>query len=144
MGVVIVMLAAGCAGLRLQSPPVTLVSMNVIEASLFEQRFAFKLRVQNPNDIDIPLTGVSFEIKLNDQPFAKGVSNKPVSLPPLGEAVLEVTAVSDVSSLLRRIRELRKGNRGSLSYHIKGRLISGSLPEITFENSGTIGIPVIR
>jgi LEA14-like dessication related protein len=69
---------------------VTVASVNLIEASLLEQRFAFKLRIQNPNDMDIPVTGMSFEIILNDQSFAKGVSNKPVTLARLSETLLEV------------------------------------------------------
>ncbi len=132
----------GCAGLRLQAPSVTVVSMNVVEASLFEQRFTFKLRVQNPNDMDIPVTGMSFEIKLNDQPFAKGVSNKPVNLPRLGEAIVEVTAVSDLSGILRQLKELSKEKRSSLSYLIKGRLVTGSLPALNFENSGLLEMPM--
>ncbi len=128
----------GCTGLRLQPPSVTLVSMNVLEASLFEQRFTFKLRIQNPNDRDIPVTGMSFEVHLNDQPFAKGVSNKPVNLPRLGEAVVEVTAVSDLSGIIRQISELGKSNLSSLSYRIKGRLVIASFPDLSFENSGMI------
>ena len=134
-------LLSGCAGLRLQPPSVTLVSLKVVEASLFEQRFTFKLRVQNPNDRDIPITGMSFEVNLNDRPFAKGVSNKPVILPRLGEALVEVTAVSDLSGIIRQINELSKGQLTSLSYHIKGRLVTASFPDLSFENSGLIDMP---
>jgi LEA14-like dessication related protein len=115
--------------------------MTLIEASLLEQRFAFKLRVQNPNDMDIPVTGMSFEIKLNDQSFAKGVSNKPVTLARLSETMLEVTAVSDLSVILRQINELRLGNRSSVSYLIKGRLITGAAVGLNFENSGMLDFP---
>lgn len=137
-----VMMLSGCAGLRLESPSVTLVSMNVIDVSLFEQRFAFKLRVQNPNDMDIPITGLSFEVRLNDQPFARGVSNKEVALPRMSEALMEVTAVSDLSSVMRQINELRKGNLNSVSYIIKGRLVTRSFPDLTFENRGMIDMPM--
>ena len=136
------LLLPGCAGLKLQTPSVTVVSMNIVEASLFEQRFTFKLRVQNPNDMDIPVTGMSFEIKLNDQPFAKGVSNKPVNLPRLSETVMEVTAISDLSGILRQLNELRKGNLSAVSYFIKGRLVTGSFAALHFENSGMIEMPL--
>ncbi len=134
-------LASGCAGLRLQTPSVTLADISVMEVSLFEQRYAFKLRVLNPNDMDIAVTGMSFEITLNNQPFAKGVSNRPVLLPRLGETVFEVSAVSDLSGFIRQINELRKGNLDSVSYHIKGRLIGSSFPDLYFENSGRIAFP---
>jgi LEA14-like dessication related protein len=134
-------LLSGCAGLRLQSPSVTVANMNLIEANLLEQRFVFKLRIQNPNDMDIPITGMSFEIILNDQSFAKGVSNKAVKLARLSETLLEVTAVSDLSGILRQINELRRDNRNSVSYLIKGRLVTGSAIGLSFENGGMLDIP---
>jgi LEA14-like dessication related protein len=135
------LLLSGCAGLRLQSPSVTVADMNLIEANLLEQRYVFKLRIQNPNDMDIPVTGLSFEIKLNDQSFAKGVSNKPVTLTRLSETMLEVTAISNLSGILRQINELRLGNRNSVSYLIKGRLVTGSAIGLDFENSGILDFP---
>ena len=136
------LLLFGCARLHLQSPSVTVVSMDVVEASLLEQRYSFKLRVQNPNDLDIAVTGMSFEIKVNDQPFAKGVSNKPVKLPRLGEAVLEVTAVSDLSGVISQIDRIRKGDLSSVSYLVKGRLVTRSFPDLNFESKGVIDIPM--
>jgi LEA14-like dessication related protein len=134
-------LLSGCAGLRLQSPSVTVANMTLIEASLLEQRYVFKLRIQNPNDMDIPVTGMSFEIKLNDQSFVKGVSNKPVTLARLSETLLEVTAVSDLSGILRQMNELILGNRNAVSYLIKGRLVTGPAVGLDFENSGMLDFP---
>ncbi|MBU2053782.1 MAG: LEA type 2 family protein [Proteobacteria bacterium] len=134
----VVLLLAGCAGMMLQSPSVTLAGMEVLEATLFEQRFAFKLRVQNPNAMEIPITGLSFSVELNNQPFAKGVSDKPVTVPPLGEAVLEVTAVSGLGGILRQIKELRHPNRDSVSYRIKGRLMTGSFGSLDFDENGRL------
>jgi len=136
-------LFCGCAGLRFQSPSVTLAGISVVKASLFEQRFILTLRVQNPNDMDIPVTGMSFEIKLNNQLFAKGVRNIPVTLPRLGEAILEVNAVSNLAGIMRQINELRKGKSNSVSYAIKGRLVIASLPDMNYENSGMIDIPIL-
>jgi LEA14-like dessication related protein len=134
----------GCAGLRLQTPSVTVADIRVTEATLFEQRYAFTLRVLNPNDMDIPVTGMSFEVKLNNQPFAKGASGKPINLPRLSDAVVDVTATSDLSGFIRQINELRKGHLNAISYHIKGRLITGSFSDLEFENSGTIGMPIVE
>ena len=136
------LLLCGCAGLRLQPPSVTVASLDLIEASLLEQRFTFKLRVQNPNDVDIPVTGISFEIKLNDKPFAKGVSDKPVKLTRLSETTMEVTAVSDLSGIIRQINELRRGKLNSVSYLIKGRIVTDFNIGLNFENSGTLDIPI--
>jgi len=134
----IALLAAGCAGLKIQSPSVTLAGMEVIEANLFEQRFAFKLRVQNPNDSEISITGLSFSVEINGQLFAKGVSDKPATVPRFGEAVLEVAAVSNLTGILRQVNELRRTNREEVTYRIKGRLMTGSFAYLSFDESGKL------
>jgi LEA14-like dessication related protein len=132
---------SGCSLWRLQPPAVTLANLQVIEATFFEQRFAVKLRVQNPNDLEIPIRGVSFELLLNGQPFARGVSDQAATLPRLGETVLEITAVSDLTGLLRQLHEWRKGDRPSLSYELKGRLVTDLVKDLTFAHRGTLDPP---
>ncbi len=138
----VILLIPGCAGLRLQAPAVTVADMQVIEANLLEQRFVFKLRIQNPNDRDIPVTGMSFEIAINDEPFAKGVSSKTATLPRLSETMMDVAAVSDLSGILRQIGALRRGGPKTISYRIRGRLFTGLLVDLDFENKGVLDIPV--
>jgi LEA14-like dessication related protein len=139
----------GCAAFTMQSPAVTVSSLKVIEAGLLEQRFLFKLRVQNPNDYDISVRGMNFEVTVNDEPFVKGVSDKPYTLTRLSETMVEVAAVSDLSGIIRQIGALREGNKkllyehqALLSYRIRGRLITGLPVDLNFENSGTLNLPV--
>jgi LEA14-like dessication related protein len=130
-----------CAGIKVQPPYVTIAGIQILEAGLFEQRFTCKLRIQNPNDFEIHVTGVSFEVEINGQPFAKGVSNKSVTVPRLSEELAEVTAVSTLSSILRQIRELGKGEGKALSYRLKGQLATDSLGWLNFDESGTLEAP---
>ncbi|MCK9363671.1 MAG: LEA type 2 family protein [Syntrophales bacterium] len=136
------LLVIGCAGLKLQAPSVTVADLQVVEASLLAQRFVFKLRVQNPNDREIPVKGMSFEVTINDEPFARGVSNKTATLPRLSETIMEVAAVSDLSAILRQIGALRRDGKNSVSYRIRGRLFTGLLVDLNFENSGVLDFPV--
>lgn len=48
---------AGCASMypRLETPRLSLVSVEMAEATLFEQRLVVRLRVQNPNSIALPV-----------------------------------------------------------------------------------------
>ena len=133
-----VLLLGACAGMDVQPPSVTLAGIDVIEAGLFEQRLALKLWVLNPNNVDIPISGLSFEVELNGEPFAKGVSNKPVTVPRLGEAVLNVTAVTGFAGLIRQIQGLSRGNIDVLSYRIKGRLMTGFSYDMNFDERGKL------
>lgn len=134
------LLLGGCAGMRLQPPSVTLAGIEVIEANLFEQRLAFRLRVVNPNDVEIPLEGLRFEVELNGEPFAKGASNKAVKVPRLGEAVLEVNVVTGFAGILRQIQILSRGNVDAIPYRIKGRLMIGSYG-MDFDEGGRLEMP---
>jgi len=136
---------ASCSGLKTQvkSPAVSLAGVRVVDLGFFEQRFAFKLRVQNPNDFDLPLTGLHFELEINGQPFAKGVNNKPVTVPRLGEEVIEVTGICTLSGILSQASDITVGQKG-LKYRVKGRLASDSLGWLNIDESGEFRMPKFR
>lgn len=140
--ILLAVLLGGCSGLDIRQPPsVTLAGIEVIEANLFEQRLALKLRVLNPNNVEIPVNGLSFEVELNGEPFAKGVSDRAVRVPRLGEAVLEVTAVTGLAGILRQLQGLSRGSNDALPYRIKGRLVIGSSLGIDFDERGRLEMP---
>ncbi len=134
---------AGCASLSglTQKPEVTLAGLDLLELGLFEQRFALRLRVQNPNDVELPIRGLTFDVELNGQPFAKGLSDQAVVVPRFGEAVLEVKATSNLGSVLRQLRELRKSGRERVDYRMFGRITLDGLGSLPFERKGEIDTP---
>ena len=134
------LLLGGCAGLGIKTPSITVADISVLEASVFEQRLAIKLRILNPNKVEIPITGLTFDVDLNGEPFAKGVSNKSVTVPPLSEAVLEVTAVTGFAGIIRQIQGVARGSIDALSYRLKGRLITGSY-NLDFDEHGRLEMP---
>lgn len=133
-----------CARLTMKPPSVTVTSIEVVDATVFEQRFSFTLRVQNPNDIDIPLKGLSFEVELNDRPFARGVSDRAITVPRFSEELLEVTAVSSLTGILLQINEWTRGERTSISYRIKGTLSTGLPGGLNFDEKGVLELPPTR
>lgn len=131
-----------CAAFSVQEPlNVTIADLKPIEVGVLEQRYALKVRLLNPNDVEIAFDGVVFDLEINDTPFAKGVSNQSSVIPRFGEAVIDVQAVSGLQNILRQINELLKGERTSLTYRIKGRLHSGGFGFTHFDSSGEIAIP---
>ena len=72
----LMILLAGCAGISglSQKPEVSLAGLELAELKLFEQRFKMKLRIQNPNDVELKINGLTFDVDINGLPFAKGLS----------------------------------------------------------------------
>jgi LEA14-like dessication related protein len=134
----LVLLLAGCAGLSHRMEPLDVTLSDIVpgEVGVLEQQYLLKLRVQNPNDVDIPVTGLAYQIELNDKPFAKGVSNQSVTVPRFGEVVLDVTAVSNITNVLQQIMQLQQGAPDAFRYRIKGRLASSGGSSIPFDQAG--------
>jgi hypothetical protein len=138
---------AGCAGVPvgLKPPEVSVADISLIGGGLLEQRFIVRLRLINPNNRDISIEGVSFRLDLADHEFARGVSSRPVKLPRLGEATMDVEAVTRLADVLGLARG-RDGKAapdlaGAISYHLSGQLATGRYVELPFERKGELRLP---
>lgn len=130
------LLAAGCAGLPtgMQPPSVTLSEFGVGNASLFEQQFDLKLRIQNPNREEFRIDGIAFDLEINGHPFAKGVGGQDVTVPGFSSAFMNAEAVSTLTGILRQFGRLTE--LGKFSYRIKGTLALGGGQRVPFEEAG--------
>ena len=132
----------GCAtlGEPTEPPRVTLSNLKMIDAQLFEQRYALTLRIQNPNSFDLDVNGLSFEVELNGREFAHGVSNKGVLIPAYGESTLEVGVTSSLFNIVDQINALERRQGKSLEYRIHGKISTANhLLSLSFERKGEIG-----
>jgi LEA14-like dessication related protein len=134
----------GCAGMpgRLEPPSVTVSDLRIGTASVFEQQYFVTLRIQNPNDMDLQIKGLSFELDLNDQPFAKGVSGEAVTVARYSSQTVEVETISGLSGLLRQFGVLtRDGPREAFRYRLKGRLsLAGAVAPLAFDERGEVAL----
>ncbi len=133
-------LLGGCAGsaFRPLKPEVTVADIRAEGGNLLEQRFLLTLRVTNPNRFEIPVEGVSFTLDVAGEPFARGVGNKPVTIPAMGEALVEVKATAGLAGLvLRQFKNLGRG-LDKLEYRLQGRLVSGSFGAYDFDQRGEL------
>lgn len=118
-------------------PEVRVVDLRLLESGVFEQRFEIDLRIGNPNDFDLPLDGLTFDLEVNGEDFARGFSNDRVTVPRLGEERLSVQASTTLLELVRQMQLLAQ--RGDVSYRLSGtayldNLVRRSAP---YESEGT-------
>ena len=83
--------SASLAGLK-QQPGIRVAGVDLVELGLLEQRFAELLRVRNPNGVELPITGLSFDIDVNGLRFVSGLSEEAVTVPRFGEGLLDALA----------------------------------------------------
>ena len=134
---------AGCAGIPrdLKTPEVEFVGLRVIEASVFEQKLEVRMKVMNPNSIELPVNGLDVDIELADEPFAHGVSARQFVVPAQGEAEFDMIVTANAAAA---IIKLAGGNlkADEIGYRLKGKLSTkiGMLRTIPFEESGTVPV----
>ncbi|MDQ8020972.1 MAG: LEA type 2 family protein [Moraxellaceae bacterium] len=131
-----VLVLGGCASLLgLKSPEVTLADIQLADSRLLEQRFRLTLRVTNPNDRELALEGVSFQMEVNGQRFAQGVGATPVVVPKLGDALVTVEGSAQIVALLRQLPRLAESG-GKLRYRLRGEAITRDFGRLPFDRGG--------
>jgi LEA14-like dessication related protein len=99
---------------------VHIVDMTAKDMAIFEQRFEVTLRIQNPNDAELSINGLRFDIELNEREFANGMSGQRVTVPRFGSEVVNVEVFTTLASFLRQIRELSAGSTQKVRYRLNG------------------------
>lgn len=132
---------AGCASLRgedIIEPDVQLVNLVLQEATLFEQKLRIDLRIINPNDFDLPLDGLSFDLRVNGDRIARGTSSDSITIPRLGDGVMEVEAHTSSIAIVRQMIDPPRDGR--YEYEIEGWVFLEGFGrrKVPFERSGTL------
>lgn len=109
-------------------PDILVANVTALKSSAFEQRLRVDLRIRNPNDFDLYVTGIDFKLDLNGKRLARGLGNKEVTAPRRGDAVLAVQISASTFDPVRQV--LRASQKQELSSNFSGVLYSqdGAFP----------------
>ncbi|MDR4503976.1 MAG: LEA type 2 family protein [Candidatus Scalindua sp.] len=143
LAVLVVSVFAGCAstGRISESPYISLSNIELVTMGVFEQRYRILLRIKNPNDVSIPIKGMSYSIFVNGKEFANGVSSKSVIIPEFGEEVVEIEATSDLTGILSQFQELISGGIEKVSYRLAGKAkLSNRIRRLSYEYKGELDL----
>ena len=136
-GILFLLLFSGCASwfIKGEPPDVLVTNITPLDATAFEQRLQVDLRIRNPNDFDLVVTGIDFKLNVNGNRLARGLGNKELTIPRLSDAVVSVQTSTSTFDIIRQLMSLSQ--KQDLSYDISGVLHSkdGRLP---FDNSGVL------
>ena len=133
-----------CSGLtsKPESPRVSLVGLKLVSVELLEQRYQVSLRIKNPNTFALPIRGIDFQLELNGQTFADGVSNHAVEVPAFGENVIELEVSSNLLQVLQQLQSLEESRTPAFEYRISGKMLTGVYGQkLPFDYSGVLKLP---
>jgi LEA14-like dessication related protein len=136
---------AGCAAFtgHMETPRLALVDAQLVKGDLFEQRIKVRMRVQNPNDRELQVKGISYAIDVAGEEFGTGMTANSFTVPRMGEAEFDMMITANMAGML--VRALGSG-RGqdkaidAIDYRIHGKvsLASGILRGIPFDEKGSL------
>jgi len=137
-----ILFVCACGGGGRERSPrvdVSITDLRLAQAGVLEQTYAMTLRVQNPNNFEIAADGLSFSVDTDCKLFARGVSNESVVIPRLGEAMVQVQAVSDTSKAVEQALDFQNFALDGFRYRLVGRFFSGN-QKFPFDYQGKIAI----
>ncbi len=136
-----VLALTGCAAIPtdLKTPEVSFVSLRAVDASVFEQRLEVRMKVRNPNTIELPVNGLDVDLELAGEHFANGTSAREFVVPALGEAEFDMNVTANAMTALLKIAGTERKSK-EIDYRLKGKLSTrlGLLRTIPFEETGSV------
>jgi LEA14-like dessication related protein len=140
---------AACATVPtgIESPKISITNIEPKDFTLWEQRFNVQLRIQNQNEKDLTISGVRFEIDLNEREFANGMSGERVVVSRFGSQIIRAEMITGFGSFLRQFQELNKtGGRGKLRYRIRGTTFvdSPGIFRLPFDEKGGLDLGFVQ
>ena len=108
-----------------RDPEVRLLKVDVVKAKLLEQKFVLRFRVDNPNDMSLPIRGLNYNVKLNGVLLAEGQSDKSFTVPARGHQTFEVPVRTNLWRHLKRIVNSLEDPDEPISYQLQGEVKTG-------------------
>lgn len=147
----VLILLSGCAGIYTEydSPKVTLADLTVKEIRPLESSFMVQLRVSNPNDSPLEITGLSCELELDNNHFASGLQGERRTIAPYSSALIPVevhtSMINMVSSVLQLIQAANQPGAAKkvITYGLLGhvRISNGTMThKLPFESKGELSL----
>jgi len=136
-------LLAACSSLgsNLVAPRLELVGVQMLSTDMFAQRFKVRVKVINPNDLELPVKGLEYTILMMGDSFAEGMTNESFMLPAMGEAEFDMLVTTNfVSSFGRLLSRVQGGKLENIDYEITGKIMveKGMLRKIPVNHRGTV------
>ncbi len=136
---------AGCALLGsdvkdLKAPKVTLAGLTLKDPNPLQLSFLVRLKLDNPNDLDVNLDGADVALALNGKTVAEGLSRSALTLKKRGSSELDVEVTTHTLSAMQQLLLLQ--TKPALDYAVSGHLHllnwMGALGQLPFSFSGSV------
>lgn len=141
---VFALLLTGCATKsEWQAPRLSIVSATITSADVFNAQFRVRMHVDNPNPRSLPIKEINYEVFLEGDRFAEGMSAAPFVVPANGSQEFDLSLSTDfLSSIGRLMARLNGTNRNQIEYVVKGAVVLNApfSPKLKFAEGGSVNL----
>lgn len=130
-----------CSSMQLKKPHLEVVNVQMVRGDLLQQEMRVRMRVDNPNDRELPVKAITYQLELAGEQFAQGESESSFTVPALGSTEFDVSMKANAANALLRL--LSGGRKlDSVDYRLVGKvsLSSGMMRTIPFDQKGNFNL----
>lgn len=126
-------------------PKVKLASLRLKKMGFTGADLELKVGIDNPNAIGFVLNSLDYDFKINQQNWAKGVTNKEMRIAKKGKSTIAIPVSLNFSQVGRTVYNILKGNK-ALDYSLTGDVgLKTSFPgfqsvKLPLNNTGKVKI----
>jgi LEA14-like dessication related protein len=137
-----VLLAACATAVPHRAGPVPVLALDrvdLVAINLAEQRIRLQVRLLNPGDSVLTISGITGTLYVADQEFAQGGCNQSLAVPVRGVARFDLDLMSTIKRFRKHLRKWAQQDR--LPYHLAGTLtLADYSTPVPFEYRGEIDL----
>jgi LEA14-like dessication related protein len=136
------LLFVGCSSLvpKLEAPKFKVVGLKLMGGDRQHQQLRLRLQVTNPNDRQVAVRSIDYQVALAGTDFAQGNSAEAFTLPALGQTEFDLDMNADLNALVRVLGAHLGAS--SLDYEVSGHvhLAEGLVREFPFKGHGQLAL----
>jgi LEA14-like dessication related protein len=125
---------------EITAPNVTLMNAGMMSGDMFSQQFKVRLLVENPNARALPIKKIDYQLFLEGDAFAEGISAAPFNVPANDSTEFDLIVNTNFMSSIGRLLSRLSDGRKEIRYDFVGTHDAdiSMLPPIPFKASGTV------
>ena len=92
-------LVGGCVlAPKFEEPKLDVVDVQMLRGDLLRQQLRVRMRVQNPNDRELPVRSIEYQVQVAGEAFAHGESERNFIVPANGETEFDVSVTANAAA----------------------------------------------
>jgi LEA14-like dessication related protein len=135
-------LLPGCSSLvpHLKAPELKVLGVNIVGGDARHQQLRLRIQVTNPNDRQIAVSSIDYQVALAGEHFADGATAESFTVPASGQTEFNLNVSADLGTLIRVLGK-HLGD-AALDYQVTGtaHLAEGLLRDIPFKSHGQLAL----